>query len=67
MPDPGFCAGASGRCSSQARGRWRARPDGDHFLIGSCPPIRTLAGENGIAPHDETGVTPATLEALRQK
>jgi hypothetical protein len=25
------------------------------------------ASRNGIAPHDETGVTPATLEALRQK
>ena len=30
-------------------------------------PLSFAASRNGIAPHDETGVTPATLEALRQK
>jgi hypothetical protein len=29
-------------------------------------PLSFAASRNGIAPHDETGVTPATLEALRQ-
>jgi hypothetical protein len=27
-------------------------------------PLSFAASRNGIAPHDETGVTPATLEAL---
>jgi hypothetical protein len=30
-------------------------------------PLSFAASRNGIAPHDETGITPATLEALRQK
>jgi hypothetical protein len=30
-------------------------------------PLSFAASRNGIAPHDETGVTPSTLEALRQK
>jgi hypothetical protein len=30
-------------------------------------PLSFAASRNGVAPHDETGVTPQTLEALRQR